>query len=86
MFVHSTTSGESLLNLQVLVSDGFTQTEERKVILCQGDILKRAAILDASQEGAVKVSCCLLPLPDNYILFSLVRAAQHAASGSQVEN
>lgn len=55
-------------------------------ILCQSDILERAAILDAGQEGAVKVSCCFLSLPENYTLFSLGRAAQHVASGSQVEN
>lgn len=33
--------------------------------------------MDAGQEGAVKVSCCFLSLPENYTLFSLGRAAQH---------
>lgn len=70
----------------MFVDDSIIQSEGRTVSLCQGDILKRAAILDASQEGAVKVSCCFLPSPENYTLFSSGRAAQHVVSESQVEN
>lgn len=70
----------------MFVDDDVAQAEERTLILCQGDILKRAAILDGGQEGAVKVICCSLPSPNNYTLFSLGRAAQRVASGSQVEN
>lgn len=59
---------------------------ERRAMPCQDDILKGAAILDAGQEGVEKVSCCFLPSPENYTLFSLERAAQCAAAESQVEN
>lgn len=43
-------------------------------MLCQDDILKRAAILDAGQEGAVKVSCCFLPSPEILHVFLIRRS------------
>lgn len=57
-----------------------------RVILCQSDILERAAILDGGQEGAVKVSCYFLLSPENYALFSSGSGGQREVRGRQVEN
>lgn len=44
----------------MFVDDIIIQAKDWTVFSCQCDILKRAAILDSSQEDAVKVSCCIL--------------------------
>lgn len=63
-----------------------SRSNEQSLISCQGVIPTRAAILDESQEGAVKVSCCFLLLPENYRLFWLHGAAQQVLSQSQAED
>lgn len=73
---------QRILNPPVIGS----RSGEQPLILRQGVIRVRAASLEDSQEGVVKVSCCFLLLPEKYRLFSPLGTAQRVPSQSQVED